>query len=344
MPVNYIPFEAEHGFKSPGFTVDSEGNVTLKSLTYSVVEDEVVENRFYMQQNGEGLGAQFQEKTTYSPGTQIPAANPTLALIRGTTYSFDLATFSFLTWNIFYADPNGIASTQIGGTPVIFYNDGLSYVDPNTDATLTEVQAQGKNTGVVTFQVPALAPDTLYYATGDGSVYGTITTSDPTITGVGSFSSLNVIGDVTFTGQDAEIQIAPQGAYSTVLIDPVGQGTMNNMYVNALTLSATDTVNLSPVDKNVTISPSGTGVLTLNTGGAGTINNMSIGQTTARDGSFLALNASNGLNSTVIGNVTPADATFTKAIGQNRPVTEKELTNKAYVDSTATALAIALGV
>ena len=62
---------------------------------------EVVENRFYMQQNGEGLGAQFQEKTTYSPGTQIPAANPTLALIRGTTYSFDLATFSFLTWNIF---------------------------------------------------------------------------------------------------------------------------------------------------------------------------------------------------------------------------------------------------
>ena len=183
-----------------------------------------------------------------------------------------------------------------------------------------------------------------YYATGDGSIYGTITTADPTITGVGAFSSLNVIGDVTFTGQDAEIQIAPQGAYSSVLINPVGQGTMSNMYVNALTLSATDTVNLSPVDKNVTISPSGTGQLVVNSGVAGSINNMSIGQTTARDGSFLALNASNGLNSTVIGNVTPADATFTKAIGQQRPVTEKELTNKAYVDSTATALAIALGV
>jgi hypothetical protein len=116
------------------------------------------------------------------------------------------------------------------------------------------------------------------------------------------------------------------------------------MYVNALTLSATDTVNLSPVDKNVTISPSGTGQLVVNTGVAGTINNMSIGQTTARDGSFLALNATNGLNSTVIGNVTPESATFTTAIGQNRPVTQQELTNKAYVDSTATALAIALGV
>ena len=46
----------------------------------------------------------------------------------------------------------------------------------------------------------------------------------------------------------------------------------------------------------------------------------------------------------MIGNVTPASATFTTAIGQNRPVNQQELTNKAYVDSTATALAIALGV
>jgi hypothetical protein len=344
MAVNYIPLEAEHGFKSPGFSVDAEGNVTLKSLTYSVVEEEIVENRFYMRQSGEGNSSAFIENTTYNTGTQIPAENPSFSLVRGTTYSFDLANFPFLTFNIFYVDPTAQSATLINLVPVIFYSDGLSYVDPNTNETLTELQAQGKSNGVVTFKVPALAPETLYYATGDGTIYGTITTSDPTITGVGAFSSLNVIGDVTFTGQDAEIQIAPQGAYGSVIINPVGQGTMSNMYVNALTLTATDTVTLSPVDDNVTITPSGTGVLTLDTGGIRSINNMSIGQTTARDGSFLALNASNGLNSTVIGNVTPADATFTKAIGQQRPVTEKELTNKAYVDSTATALAIALGV
>ena len=343
MAVNYIPFEAEHGFKSPGFSVDAEGNVTLKSLTYSVVEEAIVENRFYMRQQGEANSSAFIENTTYSTGTQIQEENPTFSLIRGAEYSFSLANFPFLTFNIFYADPSGVSSTTINGLPVIFYSEGLTYEDAVL-GTLEGVAAQGKNNGIVTFKVPALAPDTLYYATGDGTIYGTITTADPTITGVGAFSSLNVIGDVTFTGQDAEIQIAPQGAYSSVLINPVGQGTMSNMYVNALTLSATDTVTLSPEDKNVTISPSGTGVLTLNTGSAGSINNMSIGQTTARDGSFLALNASNGLNSTVIGNVTPADATFTKAIGQQRPVTEKELTNKAYVDSTATALAIALGV
>lgn len=344
MPVNYIPFEAEHGFKSPGFTVDAEGNVTLKSLTYSVVEEAIVENRFYMKQSGEAESSAFIENTTFAAGTQIPQENPPFSLVRGAEYSFDLGNFPFLTFNIFYVDPAGQSAIQINGLPVIFYSDGLTYKETADSTALEGLAAQGKTTGILTFKVPALAPDTLYYATGDGSVYGTITTSDPTITGVGAFSSLNVLGDVTFTGQDADITIAPQGAYGSVIINPAGQGTLSNMYVNALTLTATDTVTLSPVDDNVTISPSGTGVLTLNTGNAGSINNMSIGQTTARDGSFLALNASNGLNSTVIGNVTPADATFTKAIGQQRPVTEKELTNKAYVDSTATALAIALGV
>ena len=42
MAVNYIPFETEHGFASPGFAVDAEGNVTVKSLTYSVVEEAIV--------------------------------------------------------------------------------------------------------------------------------------------------------------------------------------------------------------------------------------------------------------------------------------------------------------
>ena len=44
----------------------------------------------------------------------------------------------------------------------------------------------------------------------------TINTVDPTITGVGSFSSLLVTGDVTMQGQDADLVFAPQGAYGTV--------------------------------------------------------------------------------------------------------------------------------
>jgi len=345
MAVTYNPFESEQGFKSPGFTVDNEGNVTLKSLTYLDPEETIVTDRLYFNQSGTGESANFTQDGVFSEGSSVLRENPPLSLVRGTTYSFNLNNFAFLTWNIFQVDLTGNSAIQINGIPVVTYNDGVTYKTSDTsEEVLSGEQAQGKTTGVFFFEVPALAPDTLYYATGDGTVYGTITTADPTITGIGSFSSLNVIGDVTFTGQDADLVLAPQGAYGTVTINPAGQGTLSNMYVNALTLNATDTVNLSPIDDNVTISPSGTGQLTLNSGVQGTINNMSIGQTTARDGSFLALNAENGLNNTVIGNVTPKDATFNQATGRNAPVTSQHLTNKKYVDNTATALAVALGV
>jgi hypothetical protein len=345
MAVTYNPFESEYGFKSPGFTVDTEGNVTLKSITYLVEEEDVVADRFYMNQVGTGEGSAFTQDGVFTDGTSILRENPSIALTRGTSYSFSLNNFTFLTWNIFYEDPEGTSQLTINDVPVLLYNEGVSYKETDASSTtLTGLSAQGKTTGIFFFEVPALAPSTLYYATGDGTIYGTITTADPTITGIGSFSSLNVIGDVTFTGQDAEIAISPQGAYGTVTINPAGEGTLSNMYVNALTLNASQSVNLSPVDENVTISPSGTGVLTVNSGQEGTINNMSVGQTTPRDGSFLALNAENGLNSTVIGNVTPEDATFKQATGQNAPVTSQHLTNKQYVDNTATALAIALGV
>ena len=39
MAVVKSPFEAQHGFKSPGFTVDEAGNVTLRSVTYTVTEE-----------------------------------------------------------------------------------------------------------------------------------------------------------------------------------------------------------------------------------------------------------------------------------------------------------------
>ena len=63
------------------------------------------------------------------------------------------------------------------------------------------------------------------------------------------------------------------------------------------------------------------------------------------NGSFLSLSSTAGtLNNTVIGNVTPTTASFTSATASATPVTGTEVTNKNYVDMTASALAIALGV
>jgi hypothetical protein len=345
MAVTYNPFESEHGFKSPGFTVDDNGNVTVRSLSYIEEEAVVLEGRLYFNQLGTGDQAVYTQDGVFAPGSDVLRQNPPLQFTRGETYSFNLNNFDYLTWNIWQEDLTGNSSVTINGTPVVYYNNGISYKVSDTDVSTLEGQdAQGKTNGVFFFEVPPLAPETLYYGTGDGSIFGVITTADPTITGVGSFSSLNVIGDATFTGQDSEITIAPSGQYGTVTISPGGAGTLSNMYVQAITLDVTDTTTITPDNRSVTITPTGTGILTLSSGLTGSIDNMEIGQSIPRDGSFLALNAENGLNSTVIGNVTPEEATFTQATGKNAPVTSQHLTNKQYVDNTATALAIALGV
>lgn len=59
------------------------------------------------------------------------------------------------------------------------------------------------------------------------------------------------------------------------------------------TLAAAGAVNLSPASFNVVISPTGTGLVTINPATAGTVNNMSIGATSRSTGAFTTL-AANG--------------------------------------------------
>lgn len=345
MAVTYNPFESQHGFKSPGFAVDDAGNVTVRSLSYIEEEQVTIEGRLYFNELGVGDQAVFTQDGIFVSETETLVPNPTLRLTRGETYSINLNSFNFLTWNFWVEDETGNSTTLIGETPVVLYSEGVSYKLTDAGDVLAEGEAaQGKSVGIIFIDLDALAPTQLWYGTGDASVVGSIVTADPTITGVGSFSSLNVIGDATLRGQDAEIVLAPTGAYGTVTINPAGAGTLSNMYVNALTLSVSDTTTITPDDRNVTISPTGTGTLIIDSGLSGSIDNLTIGQSTPQDASFLALNAENGLNSTVIGNTVPEAATFTQATGKNAPVTSQHLTNKQYVDNTATALAIALGV
>lgn len=67
-------------------------------------------------------------------------------------------------------------------------------------------------------------------------------------------------------------------------------------------LTATGAVALSPADKNVVLSPTGTGVVTINPATAGTINNASIGVSTAAAGRFTTLTTTS--TSTIGGTMT----------------------------------------
>jgi hypothetical protein len=70
-----------------------------------------------------------------------------------------------------------------------------------------------------------------------------------------------------------------------------GAGGGNNLSVDVA-------ININPANAQVAISPTGTGSVTINPATAGTINNMSIGATTASTGAFSTLSASSTVSGT----------------------------------------------
>ena len=218
-----------------------------------------------------------------------------------------------------------------------------SYLDIPVEQTLTGAEAQGQQSGTLTYEVPVDAPDNLFYGDTDGIPYGSITVAQPSIIGVGVFSSILDTGDLLAEGQDAEIRLSPRGL-GTVTINPETTGTINNVNINTQNLTTSGSVQLTP-NADITISPQADGVLSIRPTSIGTIDNMNIGSVIPRTGTFSTLNSSQGtLNNTTIGLTSAASAAFTGATVQNDPANANDVTKKQYVDNTATVLAIALGV
>jgi hypothetical protein len=104
------------------------------------------------------------------------------------------------------------------------------------------------------------------------------------------------------------------------------------------TISGSGSATFSPANANVVLSPTGTGVVTINPATLGTINNMSMGATTASTGRFSTLTAtgsitftSGTINGISVGATTPSTGAFTSlaatgAITAHAPVTVTAVT------------------
>ena len=341
MAVVKSPFEAQHGFKSPGFTVDEAGNVTLRSVTYTVTEEATDVSGDYVVRDA---GGNFTFDGEFEADGVTLKLNPGVTLTRGSAYIFNLIlrttnqagqTLGNNSFNIFQADSGGYTT----------YDLGLSHLSTDAQTKKENSEAQGQFSGKVTFTVPTNAPNTLYYGDADNNPLGILTIEDPTITGVGSFSSILTTGNITAQGENAVITLSPTGSSGTVVINPSNGGTISNMDITAQRLTALDNVTLNGTNADIRIEPNGSaGTVKISPAAGGTIDNMNIGATTPGSVSSTNLIASAGtLNNTVIGNTKPTKAEFTTAKVQQSPTTGTAIANKKYVDSRATALAIALG-
>jgi len=414
---------SDFGFESPGFTVDTEGNVIVKSITLAT--------------SGGGGGA-TDFTITESGGAFIISGltgnNPALTLTKGQAYSFTLSLVT-LKWNI------------RNSTRTANYNTGISHSDGTTGAT-----AQGKNSGVFTFNISTTAPDTLSFCDADGVPFGVITLqaagggdggttggvvsqgkygpadsapggivpstfsyanspsttvlaigdgntsvdvvdleyrwlaiqldSTQTISGIRLYLSSSPVGlnwkyssngttwsnggDIASYTGPATISVNSGAGFSMryiafafnvsssvreVEVD-IGASIGGSIPGSFTTLSASSTVTLNPASANVTISPTGSGTITIAPANTGNINNTNIGVTTAGSGRFTSLTSTTGVNLTAtstgsinnvaIGATTPATGKFTSVTLTTEPTLATNATTKKYVDSFAIAMAVAL--
>jgi hypothetical protein len=307
MPVVTKPFSSQYGFKSPGFTVDAQGNIIATSIVAA----------------GAGGGGGTSGTSDYSVTDEIGYflinsggdQTPALSLTRNTrfTITLDLSEYTFS----IYEDQNGT-----------LYNSGLTHT--STDGTFTEVAAaQGKNSGSLLFTVPASAPSTLYYGDYANGILGTILINDAT----GLFGELSITSNTNSTSPTTGALTVSGGAGIGGNLQVEGYVATNGLDLNGVGISSIVSNTNLEFDAANKIIIKNNGVLLGSVDSTGIsipINSSSITESTIDD--------------TVIGGTTPAVASFTSASISNVLANKTSVTNKGYVDKTSVAFSIAFGL
>lgn len=181
MTVINAPFRSKFGFESPGFFVDSAGNVIVKTLSQTEGDTGVEAPADYIVTESSGGGGFIF--------SGLPGSTPDFSIYRDRTYIFELDLSS-----------QGFYLFQTDGTP---YFSGLVHSDGSSSA-----DALGKSTGKLRWTVPLSCPDTILYGNSTRSIEGTITVGDP----VGTFSTITITEETQSTDVDNGSLIVAGGA------------------------------------------------------------------------------------------------------------------------------------
>jgi len=194
------------------------------------------------------------------------------------------------------------------------FNSGIRH----DDGTSGE-DAQGKSSGRLYVSLPTNAPNTLYYANASGTVFGTIDVQDPE----GLFSNVNITSGTASTSETTGALKVSGGIGVTGDLNLGGD--LNLQGLGVPKLISGNNLELGAVNKIIIK--------------VGDVVKGSIDT----NGSSIPVNSTT-INNTTIGATTPSTAAFTSATITNKPTLPSNVTNKDYVDVTATALAITFGI
>jgi len=177
----------------------------------------------------------------------------------------------------------------------------IQHVYNNTGGNVTLSAPVGSTlvgNGFTSAQTQTIPAGATYSLTSNGTAY-VISNNEggPVLATTGTFSStFTAQSTVSLSPANANVTASPTGS-GTVTINPGTAGTINNVSVGATTrgsgafttLDANNAVGLSPANQTVTISPTGTGTVSMSPATTGNINNTNIGGVTRAAGAFTTL-------------------------------------------------------
>ena len=203
---------------------------------------------------------------------------------------------------VLYGDgTNPIGMTAAGTTGQLLI--GTTSAAPSWLTAGTTGQVLGANTGAAPSwsALSSLGVTSLSFGstglTPSSATTGAITVAGTLGLGNGGTGGTTVANFWTNFGQSSTSAILSPSGAGTVTINPNTAGTLNNLVIGGSTplagtftgLTATGAVSLSPANNNVVLSPTGTGLVTVNPATAGTLDNLAIGGTTPLAGAFTTL-------------------------------------------------------
>jgi len=195
MAVVFKPFETDYGYKSPGFSVDTKGNVIVRTITNTYTPPVIPPAPDFNVNETSGNFSFLED------GVAIAGTNPIITVERGSTYNFVL-NLNSLGFNIFSPDINNPT------IPGELYNVGLSHTNVVngqnlTSTTLTFTQTWQQEQSGYSRTVTTLVPNTTGTSLENKQLPIAIVLHDEGSTSATSISSTNWLANT--------ILIAPQG-------------------------------------------------------------------------------------------------------------------------------------
>ena len=256
-----------------------------------------------------------------------------------------VGTIATGTWN------GTLIGSQYGGTGV--NNSPYTLTISGANRTLDQNVANGAapaflGTNFTSIPILALSASTITFGSTSVSLGNTVLALNgvsigATTASTGSFTTLTATGAISIATTSNNQSYTTTGS-ATITMTSAGTGSINNMNIGATTagtgafstLGATGAVSIATTTNNQSYTTTSTGTITISSGTAGSINNMSIGGTTAAAGTFTGVTVNSAAN---IPAITTAAVTLTSTAWTTSGINLR-IQARTYTDTSSLAGAV----